>query len=243
MGLLDNLEQRLDRIVNGSFSKAFKSEVQPVELGAALQQEIDTRAKPLNDQLVAPNIFIIELSPTDNARLAPYFDTLIAELTQLANSYIAEQRYRIQHRINISFGLDQAFETGVFRIKSQTAEPEQIQRVVLPSANQPVPVEPQIPVAAMTATITPLLTDISGAEYRLTKSVTNIGRGTDADIQIADGGASRMHCAIVLGSQVVIRDLGSTNGTSVNGQRITETVLQDGSLIKIGNTTFTYKSR
>lgn len=238
MGLLDNLEQRLDRIVNGSFSKAFKSEVQPVEIGAALQQEIDTRADQVNGQLVVPNIFIIELGRADHERLAPYFGTLITELTQLANNYVSEQRYRILYRIDISFGLDPAFETGVFRIKSDTAQPTNA-----PASPAPIDVTSQIPVAAMTATVTPVLTDISGNEFRLTKSVTNIGRGADADIQIPDNGASRLHCAIVLGSQVILRDLGSTNGTTVDGHRITETELRDGSIIKIGNTTLTYKSR
>ena len=240
MGLLDNLEQRLDRIVNGSFSKAFKSEVQPVEIGAALQQEIDTRASDVNGQLVVPNIFVIELSSTDHQRLSPYFDTLIAELTQLANSYVAEQRYRILHRVNVSFGQDSSFETGVFRIKSETGESTYQPPAVAARTETPAQ---QIPVAAMTATVTPMLTDISGREYRLTKSITNIGRGTDADIQIPDSGASRLHCAIVLGSQVIVRDLGSTNGTSVDGQKITEATLRDGSIIKIGNTTLTYKSR
>lgn len=240
MGLLDNLEQRLDRIVNGSFSKAFKSEVQPVELGAALQQEIDTRADNVAGQIVAPNLFVIELSSADHARLSPYFGTLISELTQLANNYVSEQRYRILHRVDINFGLDSTFETGVFRIRSTSAEPSGAPSAAVP--NQSV-VESQIPVASMSAADTPRLTDISGNEYRITKSVTNIGRGTDADIQIADNGASRLHCAIVLGSQVLVRDLGSTNGTTVDGRRITEAVLHDGSIIKIGNTTLTYKSR
>lgn len=238
MGLLDNLEQRLDRIVNGSFSKAFKSEVQPVELGAALQQEIDTRADQVNGQLIVPNIFVIELSQADHTRLAPYFGTLTNELGLLANNYVSEQRYRILHRIDIEFGLDPALETGVFRIKSETGEPKRRTNL-----NENVEATSQIPVAAMTATVTPTLTDISGNEYRLTKSITNIGRGTDADIQIADSGASRLHCAVVLGSDVIVRDLGSTNGTTVDGNRITEAQLRDGSIIKIGNTTFTYKSR
>lgn len=239
MGLLDNLEQRLDRIVNGSFSKAFKSEVQPVELGAALQQELDTRADNVAGQMVVPNAFVIELSQTDHDRLSPYFGTLISELTQLANNYISEQRYRISHRVEISFNLDPAFETGVFRIKSASQPPT---NSVPPASNQSA-INSQIPVAAMGATEIPRLTDISGKEFPLTKSVTNIGRGVDADIQIADSGASRLHCAIVLGSIVLVRDLGSTNGTTVDGQRITEAKLQDGSIIKLGNTTFTYKSR
>ena len=62
MGLLDNLEQRLDRIVNGSFSKAFKSEVQPVELGAALQQEIDNRADTITGQTVVPTFSLLNLA-------------------------------------------------------------------------------------------------------------------------------------------------------------------------------------
>ena len=92
MGLLENLEQRLDRIVNGSFSKAFKSEVQPVELGAALQQEIDNRAETVTvtGQTVVPNIFIIELGSVDYDRLTPYFETLCVELTALADQYSNE---------------------------------------------------------------------------------------------------------------------------------------------------------
>jgi len=239
MGLLDILEQRLDRLVNGSFSKAFKSEVQPVELGAALQQEIDLRAVQINGQLVVPNIFGIELGTSDYQRLNPYFSTLSAELGLLANNYISEQRYRILHRIEVTFGLDSNFETGVFRVKSSIEEPNNnspLNQGALDSTSQ-------IPVKSMSETVTPLLTDISGIEYRLTKSVTNIGRGADADIQISDTGASRLHCAIVLGSQVIVRDLGSTNGTTVDGKRITEAQLSNGSIIKLGNTTFTYKSR
>ncbi len=239
MGLLDNLEQRLDRIVNGSFSKAFKSEVQPVELGAALQQEIDLRANQINGQVIVPNLFVIELSDADHQRLSPYFGTLATELGLLANNYVSEQRYRILHRIEITFGLDSNFETGVFRIKSSVGEPNSISIGTQDAAE----FTSQIPVATMSSTETPVLTDISGTEYRLTKSVTNIGRGTDADIQIEDAGASRLHCAIVLGSKVIVRDLGSTNGTTVDGKRITEAELNNGSIIKLGNTTFTYKSR
>ena len=113
MGLLDNLENRLDRIVNGSFSKAFKSEVQPVELGAALQQEIDNRANTINGQTVVPNIFIIELGPIDHERLSTYFDTLSFELGALADTYSREQRYTVLDLAHITFDLDLELETGV----------------------------------------------------------------------------------------------------------------------------------
>ena len=240
MGLLDNLEQRLDRIVNGSFSKAFKSEVQPVELGAALQQEIDNRADTITGQTVVPNIFIIELGPTDHERLATYFETLSIELGALADAYSNEQRYTTVDSAYITFDLDQELETGVFRIRS-TAAKRPADAVAASAVAEDV--TPQVPLTAFTPEATPYLTSITGEEFKITKSVTNIGRGVEADIQIDDTSVSRLHCAIVLGSEVLIRDLGSTNGTVVDGTRASESVLRDGSIIKIGNITLTYMSK
>ena len=240
MGLLENLEQRLDRIVNGSFSKAFKSEVQPVELGAALQQEIDNRADTINGQTVVPNVFIIELGAVDHERLATYFDTLSFELSSLADTYSSEQRYTVLDLAHITFDLDEALETGVFRIRSAAAK-----RPMTPIVTSGIGKDatPQMPKAAFTPEASPFLTSVTGEEFKITKSVTNIGRGTEADIQIDDTSVSRLHCSIVLGSDVLIRDLDSTNGTIVDGNRASESVLRDGSIIKIGNITLTYMSK
>jgi Protein of unknown function (DUF3662)/FHA domain len=240
MGLLDSLEQRLDRIVNGSFSKAFKSEVQPVELGAALQQEIDNRADTINGQTVVPNIFIIELGTVDHERLATYFETLSTELGTLANTYATEQRYTTVDSAHISFDLDQELETGVFRIRSASGKRPESD---LASSSVVQDSTPQMPMALFTPETTPYLTSITGEEFKITKSVTNIGRGIDADIQIDDTSVSRLHCAIVLGSDVLVRDLDSTNGTIVDGNRASESVLRDGSIIKIGNISLTYMSK
>jgi hypothetical protein len=240
MGLLDNLEQRLDRIVNGSFSKAFKSEVQPVELGAALQQEIDNRADTISGQTVVPNIFIIELGSVDHERLQTYFETLSAELGTLADAYSSEQRYTTVDAAHVTFDLDSELETGVFRIRSTAAK-----RPVdaIPAALVTQDATPQVPLTAFTPEATPYLTSITGEEFKITQSVTNIGRGIEADIQIDDTSVSRLHCAIVLGSDVLVRDLGSTNGLVVDGTRTTEALLRDGSIIKIGNITLTYMSK
>jgi hypothetical protein len=240
MGLLDNLEQRLDRIVNGSFSKAFKSEVQPVELGAALQQEIDTRADTITGQTVVPNIFIIELGPVDHERLEIYFETLGIELGTLADAYTSEQRYTTVDAAHITFDLDQDLETGVFRIRSTAAK----RPAGVTSAASGLPnAIPQVPLTSFAIESTPYLTSITGEEFKITQSVTNIGRGVEADIQIDDTSVSRLHCAIVLGTDVLIRDLGSTNGTIVDGTRITESILRSGSIVKIGNITLTYMSK
>jgi hypothetical protein len=240
VGLLDNLEQRLDRIVNGSFSKAFKSEVQPVELGAALQQEIDNRADTITGQTVVPNIFIIELGPVDHERLATYFETLGAELGSLADSYSSEQRYTTVDAAQVTFDIDQELETGVFRIRS-TAAKRSIDTIAPSSVVQDS--TPQMPLTVFTPEATPYLTSVTGEEFKISKSITSIGRGIEADIQIDDTSVSRLHCEIVLGSDVLIRDLNSTNGTVVDGNRASESVLRDGSIIKIGNITLTYMSK
>ena len=240
MGLLDNLEQRLDRIVNGSFSKAFKSEVQPVELGAALQQEIDNRADTITGQTVVPNIFIIELGSVDHERLQTYFETLSAELGTLADAYSSEQRYTTVDAAHVTFDLDSELETGVFRIRS-TAAKRPVDAIPATLVTQDA--TPQVPLTAFTPEATPYLTSITGEEFKITQSVTNIGRGIEADIQIDDTSVSRLHCASVLGSDVLVRDLGSTNGLVVDGTRTTEALLRDGSIIKIGNITLTYMSK
>jgi pSer/pThr/pTyr-binding forkhead associated (FHA) protein len=90
---------------------------------------------------------------------------------------------------------------------------------------------------------TPRLTAVNGQEFTLTQPIMTIGRGEAATIQINEPGASRVHCEVILGSQTLVRDLGSTNGTVVDGVRVVEGILKEGSIIRIGDTTLTYTSR
>jgi hypothetical protein len=96
VGLLDRFEERLDRVVNGAFARAFKSEVQPVEIAAALQREVNDRAAVISrDRTVVPNAFTTELSAHDYARLAVYREALQEELAGLVTEYAAEQSYTL----------------------------------------------------------------------------------------------------------------------------------------------------
>lgn len=238
MGLLSNLERRLDQIVNGSFSKAFKSQVDPVELAAALQQELDLQAQSLDGRVTVPNVFVFELGSADYKRLEPFLPNLASELAAVAKDYIIDQRYTVIGRLAMSFDVDTALETGTVRIRSEaTREAEPTTRPVDPS------LRPQVPASVTARPSTPRLIAVAGTEFPLTKAITTVGRSERADVRISDGGASRMHCEILLGSQVMVRDLSSTNGTIVDGARVHEAVLTDGSIIRVGETTLTYKSR
>ena len=94
VGLLDRFEQRLDRMVNGAFARAFKAEVQPVEIASALTREMDDRAAVVSrGRTVVPNVFVVDLSPHDHDRLSVYSGTLTEELSGMVREYAEEQRY------------------------------------------------------------------------------------------------------------------------------------------------------
>jgi len=229
MGLLDNFEQRLDNLVNGTFAKAFRDAVEPVELASRVQKEMDTRAAIVSrGRTVVPNIFTIELSTSDIERLDVYADQMRAELADVGRQYAAEQRYTFLGSVNVYFSQDPTLETGVFRVRSQA------------HADAVDPKQPPPPIRPGESTGHPRLV-IGSASYPLTRSQTRIGRGAGADIQIEDSGVSRAHAEIVLGLPVIIRDLGSTNGTLVEGRKISEAPLSNGSRIQIGATVITYR--
>lgn len=224
MGLLDRFEDRLDRIVNGAFAKAFKSEVQPVELAAAVQKEMDDRAAIVaRGRTVTPNVFTIDLAPHDDERLSVYRDALQGELATVVTEYAAEQGYSLLGPAEVHLALDDTLDTGIFRVHSEARA-----AVVSAAVSDALPGQPYL--------------EIAGTAYPLVRAVTRLGRGNEADIRIEDPGVSRNHCEVVLGTPAIARDLGSTNGTMVDGTRVGQAALVDGSVIQIGTTSITYRT-
>jgi len=231
VGLLDRFEQRLDRLVNGAFARAFKAEVQPVEIASALQREIDDRAAVVSrGRTVVPNVFKVDLSPHDFDRLSVYASTLTAELAVMVGEYAEEQRYTFLGGTDVSLDLDEDLDTGLFRVYSEAkaeistaAQPRSAQGNPDKGAGQPR-----------------LVADDTA--HPLSRAVTRLGRGTDVDIRIDDPGVSRHHAEILLGREVVLRDLDSTNGTYVDGVQVGETVLHDGAVVQLGDTRLTFRA-
>ena len=120
MGVLQRFERRLEGLVNGAFAKAFKSEVQPVEIASALQRECDDRAAPVSQgRVMVPNDFTVELGAHDYERLATYAGPLSAELAELLQEHGREQRYMFVGPVEVKFERVQDLSTGMFRIRSQ----------------------------------------------------------------------------------------------------------------------------
>ena len=121
MGVLKTFEQRLEGLVNGTFAKVFKSEVQPVEIAGALQRECDNNATIWNrERTVVPNDFIVELSAPDYERLSPYSGQLGDELAGMVRDYAKQQRYTFMGPIKVHLEKADDLDTGLYRVRSRT---------------------------------------------------------------------------------------------------------------------------
>ena len=265
MGLFDKVERGLERAVNGAFAKAFKSEVQPVELASAIRRAMDDRAALMGPgRTIVPNLYAIELSPSDYDRLAEYEDALADELVAAASEHADTQRYQPSGPVRVTFAEGDDLETGVFRVRPGTTRRAPGSSAAPPAGPPGVgaggarpdlgdrpgehPDEAARPPerhdrpgpSLHTPAGRPWLT-IDGERYPLIGALTVLGRDEVADIILDDPGISRRHCEVRVstdGPHLVtsIRDLGSTNGTYVNGERITSRRLDDGDQVTVGRT-------
>lgn len=216
MGLLDNFERGLERAVNGAFAKTFKSGLQPVEITAALRRELDTKAAVVSrDRILVPNKFTVRLGRTDYDRMVALGPTLIDELTDLVQRHATAQHYSFAGGISISLAEDPRLSQGMVEIQSVNVKGA--------------------------VAWTPVL-DIGGKRYPITHSRTVIGRGSDADITVDDTGISRKHVEILWdGTRAQVNDLGSTNGSLLNGNPVNKAPLAPDSVIDIGRTRIVFR--
>lgn len=216
MGILDEFEKGLERVVNGAFAKTFKSGLQPLEVSSALRRELDTKAAVVSrDRILAPNRFVVRLAPADFERMSGLGPALIDEFVQLVQQHATTQRYAFAGGIDIHLERDERLTDGVVRIDSENVKGEVVWSPVL---------------------------DIGGTRHALRKGRNIVGRGSDADITIDDTGTSRQHVEILWdGQRAQVNDLGSTNGSKLNGERVTKAVLKPDSVIEIGRTRMVFR--
>ncbi|MRG58929.1 DUF2662 domain-containing protein [Agromyces sp. CFH 90414] len=216
MGLLDNFEKGLERAVNGAFAKTFRSGLQPVEITAALKREIDTKAAVVSrDRVLVPNSFTVRMAPEDHERMTRLGPALVDELVDLVQKHAASQHFQFAGGVSIALASDEGLTVGMVQVDSTNVKG----RVAW----------------------TPVL-DVDGKRYPILKGRTVIGRGSEADVTLDDTGASRRHAEVQWdGSRARVRDLGSTNGTQLNGAPVKEAVLEPDSVITIGRSRIVFR--
>jgi hypothetical protein len=231
--VLQRFERRLETLVEGAFAKAFRSSVQPVEIAGALQRETADRAVIVaQGRTLVPNDFVVELGPTDYDRLEQYSDTLGEEFAGMVRDHAAEEHYTFVGPVTVHFERADDVDTGRFRVRSDVV------RGAMAAGPAPTGAAAERSPALVMAAGTPRETP-----YRLVGERTVIGRAEDCDLRLADPGASRHHAEVLRGGAwVTVKDLGSTNGTLVNSERVDSADLDDGDQVVIGETTFTFRA-
>ena len=214
---LQGAERRLERLVEGTFGRVFKSGLKPVEITRRLTREIDAnRSVGVDGRTVVPNHFTIELSVADHERFAEVSDVLERDLCQAVRDYGRDEGYAFLGPIAVVLAVDDGLRTGRFEVDARMRQGEG-------GAGS----------AALVLS--------TGERVVLGEFLVTVGRLAECTIVLGDPNASRHHAEIrPHGSGHLLRDLGSTNGTKVNGARVTEHELVDGDEVTFGATKITY---
>jgi FhaA, N-terminal domain/FHA domain len=225
---LRDFERRLGGLVEGLFSKTFRSGVQPVELAKRLIKEMDAGRTVGVTEVWAPNHFSFHLSAEDAERLEQAEAAMAAELKNVIRENASERGWGLVGPPEVEFLVDDRLRKGDFSCEGSLVEGAE-------------KIEPVAPAAPSDASLV-VHEDGSAHTVALTGESVTIGRLPDCDIVLKDKGASRRHAQIrTEGGVSTLTDLGSTNGTRLNGQMVQSRRLEDGDRIVIGATVLEYR--
>jgi Protein of unknown function (DUF3662)/FHA domain len=237
MRILRDFERRLEGAVEGLFARAFRSGVQPVELGKRLVREVEDGRTVGVNRVYVPNVYIYELSPGDRERFADYEVALGQELAALAVDTARERDWAMLGR----FRLGSRVEADEQKRDYAAAGPAGAAPPVGPHTAMLPGQRPRAKVAAPASLVL-----VQGGQpirsWPLAGSELTIGRAEQSDIPLADPGVSRNHARVVReGDDFIVEDLRSTNGTEVNGQPIRRRRLANGDMLKLASSTLQFR--
>lgn len=212
-------ENRLERMVEGTFARAFKSGLRPVELGRRLTREMDAdRSVGVSGRTIVPNDFTVWLSAGDIERFASMADHLVSELCEAAREHARDEGYGFVGPVRVAFAESDRLRTGTFQIDARLAEGEG----GIGAGSLILPTRQRVPLGERPLTI---------------------GRLPECNITLNDPNVSRHHAEIrPQGDGFVVVDLGSTNGVKVNGVKVSQQLLADGDQLTIGNTRMQFEA-
>jgi hypothetical protein len=237
MAILRDFERRLERIVEGLFTKAFRSGVHPVELAKRVLREMDANQTVGVRGVWVPNRYAFTLSSEDREQFARIERSLATELEQVVVDGARERGWGLLAKPQVVFETDEDLKRGEFRVESELTEE---------TGGPPTGPQPKGKAAAAAKGAGALLALVEDGsvvkEFALEGERMVIGRLEGSDVQIGDPGASRRHAEVRRdGDDYLLVDLGSTNGTLVNEAPVSEHTLEDGDRITIGRTVLEFR--
>jgi hypothetical protein len=235
---LQQFERRLERMVEGVFARAFRSSLQPVEIGRRLTREMDLRRTMAPRGTITPNQFTVVLSPSDRSRFAPIEGELISELEEVAREHASAEHYVLLGPITITMETDDDLAAGMVLISGEMTRAT--------PAGPGVAGGSSAPAARLASLVLP-----DGLTVELGAKPVIVGRLPDSGLVLADPNVSRYHAEVrpALGepgapAEYEVSDMGSTNGTKVNGMVISGAqILHDGDSITVGATTIRFERK
>jgi FHA domain-containing protein len=253
--VLRGIEQRLERVFEGVFGRAFRTNVQPVELARKLAKEMDEHRSTSVTRVYVPNEYTIYLSAGDREQFEGYENSLVSELEEYLSEHAARENYALLTPPRILFETDEDLGVGEFGIATRMAqygrsgEEEEAAPAESPAPGATMLYKPRTqPTEAASPVDLGVEREVAvlswnGERRVLEQQRSVLGRSRDVDVRIDDANVSRRHAEIVQeGSTYWLVDLGSTNGTEVDGQRVQRVRLTDGSRFTIGETTVTFST-
>jgi hypothetical protein len=216
---LKGFERRLERLVEGVFAKAFRSSLRPVELGRRLIREMDDqRTVNVQGHVAAPNHFTITLGPDDHAQFAEIEESLLRALADEARTHAREESYVFMGPVEVLLKRDDDLGVGSFGLSARFKE-------------------------GTGGTTGGSLVLADDSRVPLADGTVTIGRGPDSGVRLSDASVSRRHAEVRRsGDGWTVVDLGSTNGTRVNGVPVTERRLQDGDTVTVGDAALRFEA-
>jgi hypothetical protein len=251
--VLRAIEQKIEALFEGVFGRAFRTNVQPVELARKLAKEMDDHRTISVSRIYVPNEYTVYLSPSDRTQFESYEQSLQTELQDYLAEHARREQYALLSTPHVAFETDADLDVGEFGIATRMAQPEKRARrdfepepqlepgaTMIYKPKAPEPTEAVAPVdIGMPPEVVRLTYD--GTSRQLDQQKIVIGRSRDCDIQLADANVSRRHAELRQeGASYWVVDLGSTNGTEVNGKRVKRAKLRDGDKIVLGSTEITF---
>lgn len=211
--VLKRIEQKLEKLVEGTFTRAFPSSVKPIELGKRIRRVLeDKKTIGVQGQIIIPNRYVISLSPKDLENIESIQESIQREISSSIRDHANDENYHFQGTLTVEIFSNSSLKTGSIEVDGLFEE----NKGGFPPGS---------------------LIDENGKRLIITEQKLSIGRDKESTMQVVDVEVSRNHAEIrLLNTSFVLIDLQSTNGTYVNGQRVQEHTLQNFDQIKIGST-------
>jgi hypothetical protein len=249
MPVFRSIESKLESLFEGVFGRAFRTNVQPVELARKLVKEMDDHRNVSVSRVYVPNEYTVYLAPGDREQFATYEAALRGELADYLAEHARRENYALLSTPRVELETDEDLDVGVFGIATRMVQPSgkeaegpptdvepNATMVYKPSAPLPQPTEAASPVELGVQREVAVLT-WEGRRHEVSKRRVVIGRSKEADLQVADPNVSRRHAELRQeGATYWLVDLDSTNGVEVRGKRVKRLKLEDGSRFTIGST-------